>query len=155
MRWRRRPPQPPPDAEKKTPRLATLASDGWELRSGQAANSANPTTFYIPTLEERTTLRRGMAVKLIFDQEGVEEDGSVTVQGERMYALVSHPRGEGYMGLLTSKPQLLEPSDVYLRAAAEVYFEPEHVIDIDHPPEDFVRVMFSEPPTRTWPYYRD
>jgi len=71
-----------------------------------------------------------------------------------MYVLVSHPTGEGYMGLLTSKPQLLEPSDVYLCAAAEVYFGPEHVIDIDQPPEDFVRVMFSEPPTRTWPYYR-
>ncbi len=154
MGWRRRPPQPPASDENKTPRLASLDSDGWELKSGEAANSANPATFYIPTLEERTTLRRGMAVKLIFDQEGVEEDGTVTVQGERMYVLVSHPSGEGYMGLLTSKPQFLEPSDVYLCAAAEVYFGPEHVIDIDQPPEDFVRVMFSEPPTRTWPYHR-
>ena len=57
-----------------------------ELRSGEAANNATPATFSIPSLEEPTALRRGMAVKLIFDQEGVEEDSTVTVQGERMSA---------------------------------------------------------------------
>jgi len=136
-----------------TPRLASLASDGWELRSGEASSKANPTTFSMPSLRERRALRRGMAVKLIFDQEGVEEDGTVTVQAERMFVLLSQPNGEGYLGLLTSKPQLLEPSEVYLCAAAEIYFEPEHVIQIDQPPEDFVRLMFSEPPTRYWPYF--
>lgn len=92
-------------------------------------------------------------MKLIFDQEGVEEDGSTTVQGERMYVLVSDRVGERYMGMLTSKPQLLEPGDnVYLAAGAEVFFGPEHVIEVDQPPDDFIRLMFSEPPTREWPY---
>ena len=93
-------------------------------------------------------------MKLVFDQEGVEEDGTVSVQGERMFVLVSHPAGDGWMGLLTSTPQLLEPSEVYLCAAAEVYFAPEHVIEIEQPPEAFVQIMFSEPPVRLWPYHR-
>lgn len=69
-----------------------------------------------------------------------------------MYVLVAERIGSRYMGLLTSKPQLLEPDDLYLCAAAEVFFGPEHVIEIDQPPQPFVDVMFSEPPERTWPY---
>ena len=134
-------------------RLASLGDDGWELRSAEAAHHANPTTFWIPPEDERRNLLRGQAVKLIFDQEGVEDDGSRSVQGERMYVIVSHKVGDLYMGMLTSKPMLLEPADsVYLCAAAEVLFGPEHVIDIEQPPDDFVQIMFSEPPVRTWPY---
>jgi len=91
-------------------------------------------------------------VKLIFDQEGYEEDGSVTVQGERMWVIVCEQIGSRYLGMLMSKPQLLEPGEgTYLRAAAEVCFGAEHVIAIDQPPDDLIRLMFSEPPTRTWP----
>jgi len=45
-------------------------------------------------------------VKLIFDQEGYEEDGSVTVQGERMWVIVCEQIGSRYLGMLMSKPQL-------------------------------------------------
>ena len=136
------------------PRLASLERDRWELRSGEVAHEANPGTFWIPPAEARRNLQRGQAVKVIFDQEGTEQDGSVSVQGERMYVLVSHSVGDRFMGMLTSKPKLLDPSDaVYLCAAAEVLFGPEHVIDIEHPPDEFVQIMFSEPPVRTWPYF--
>lgn len=134
------------------PPLASLALDFWELRSGEAAAAAHPDTFDLPPRTERESLVRGQTVKLIFDQEGCEEDGSVTLQGERMWVIVSERIGSRYIGMLTSKPQLLEPGEeTYLRAAAEVCFGAEHVIAIDQPPSDFVRLMFSEPPTRTWP----
>lgn len=133
------------------PTLPTIDRDGWELRSAEASHRANPQTFWIPPAAVRENLRRGQAAKLIFDFLGVEEDGSPSVQGERMYVIVREQVGERYIGLLIDTPQLIELSDdFYLRPAAEVPFGPEHVIDVEQPPEQVIELMFSDPPTRTW-----
>lgn len=106
--FRRKPNEAQPrPKDGQSPRLAVLAADGWELRSAESSHAAHPTTFPIPDAERRRSLRRGEAVKLIFDQEGAEEDGTLSVQGERMYVLVAERVDGRYMGLLTSTPQLL------------------------------------------------
>jgi hypothetical protein len=133
------------------PPLASLDRDFWCLRSAEASHQAAPETFLIPSHAERDGLARGDAVKLIFDQEGYEEDGSVAVHGERMWVLVTERIGGRYLGVLDSNPQLFEADDhVYLRKGAEIAFDAEHVIDIGHPPADYVAERLSQAPTRRW-----
>lgn len=133
-------------------RLATHSTDLWELRSGEEAHAANPATFWIPPLAERTGLQRGQAAKLIFELEGIEEDGSVGVVRERMWVIVAEQVGQLFVGILDSQPASIEVVDsTYLRFGAEVPFGPEHVIDIADPPESYVRWQLEQPPERTWP----
>ena len=133
-------------------RLAAHETDFWELRSGEEAHASNPETFGIPPLEERTGLRRGQAAKLIFEIEGIEEDGSVGVGGERMWVIVAERIGDRFLGILDNQPALIEVTDsTYLRFGAEIPFGPENVIDIADPPEDYVEWQLGQPPERTWP----
>jgi len=135
-----------------TIRLATLARDSWELRSAEASQREHPDTFRIPPPAVRANLRRGQAAKLIFDLEAVEEDGSIVVQGERMWVIVAERAGETYVGLLDSQPASIEPSPtVYLCFGAEIPFLPEHVVDIAQPPEEYVTWQLGQVPERTWP----
>lgn len=90
-------------------------------------------------------------MKVIFDFEGLEEDGTVSAQGERMHLIVSERVGTRYIGLLLDQPQLFEPQDyAYLRPAVEVPFDAEHVIEMKTVPRAVRRIMFSEPPERRW-----
>jgi hypothetical protein len=99
----------------------------------------------------RENLRRGQRVKVIFDFKGEDEDGTVSVQGERMHLVVSERIGSRYLGLLLDQPELFEPEDYrYLRPAVEVPFDAEHVIAVDELPRAVRRIMFSEPPERRW-----
>ena len=135
-------------------RLAELERDFWELRSAERSHAEHPEKFEIPPLQARQNLERGQAAKLIFDIEGVDEDGSVVAQGERMWVIVSERVGDHYVGILDVQPQAIEPADdVYLCFGAEVPFRAEHVtdIDIDDPPEDYADWQLRQPPERTWP----
>lgn len=138
--------------QERSPRLASLEQDYWCLRSAEAAHREAPATFTIPPRDRRERLTRGDAVKLIFDMEGYEEDGSVTVQGERMWVLVTERVGGRYLGVLENNPQLIDPAEsIYLRMGAEIAFDAEHVIDIGHPPADYVTLRLSRGPARRWP----
>ena len=75
-------------------RLASFERDFWELRSGEVSHREHPDKFWLPPLAQRQHLQRGQAAKLIFEIEGEEEDGSVTVQGERMWVIVAEKVGE-------------------------------------------------------------
>jgi hypothetical protein len=132
-------------------RLAGIERDFFELASGEEAHSRNPKTFWIPERSVRESLRRGQAAKLIFEIEGEEEDGSVVVQGERMWVIVSELVGSLYVGVLDNEPCIQAAEDVYLRKGAEVPFGPEHVIDIGDPPEEYWQRRLAAAPTRTWP----
>ena len=132
-------------------RLAELGRDFWELRSAERSHEDHPETFSIPPRKARENLKRGQAAKLIFDIEGTDEDGSIVVQGERMWVIVSERVGDTYVGILDAQPQCLEPSDdVYLCFGAEIAFQAEHVIDIDTPPEDYAESQLRQPPERRW-----
>jgi hypothetical protein len=133
-------------------RLANLERDFWQLRSGEESQRKHPDTFWIPPLEQRQNLLRGQAVRLIFEIEGEEEDGTVIVQGERMWVVVAEKVGETYIGILDNQPVCLERSDsVYLRFGAEIPFQAEHVIDIKQPPSEYVEWQLGQPPDRVWP----
>lgn len=133
-------------------RLASIARDFWQLRSGEVSHRANPKTFWIPPLEERANLRCGQAARLIFEIEGEEEDGTRHVQGERMWVVVAERRDEVYIGILANQPALIQVTDeTYLREGAEVPFLPEHVTDIDQAPPEHVGWRLSQAPTRRWP----
>jgi hypothetical protein len=133
-------------------RLANRESDFWELRSAEDAHAASPNSFSIPDLVKRRSLQRGQAAKLIFDIEGYADDGSVSVQGERMWVIVAERVGDRYVGILDNQPACLQPSDkVYLIMGAEIPFGPEHVIDIGEPPAEYVEWQLGQPPDRRWP----
>jgi hypothetical protein len=128
-----------------------METDFWCLRSAEEAHRASPETFLLPPSQERDNLVQGQAVKLIFDQEGYEESGEVTVQGERMWVIVTDRMAGRYLGVLDSDPQLLEPNETtYLKRGVEIAFDPEHVIDIGNPPPEYVAERLEERQAGRW-----
>jgi uncharacterized protein YegJ (DUF2314 family) len=116
-----------------TLRRATLEQDGWELESGVARHQAAPETFWIPSQIERASVKPGQAVKLLFLIELEEPDVDTDVECERMWVLVSEKVGEHYRGFLDSEPA----AACNLTVGQEVYFSPEHIIDIGDPPGEY------------------
>jgi uncharacterized protein YegJ (DUF2314 family) len=105
--------------------LAKLESDCWQLLSGEEMHHAHPDRFWIPPLQQRESLKRGQAAKLAFEIEGEEEDGTVSIMGERMWVIVAERIGDIFIGILDNQPVCLEPSDeAYLRFWAECRFAP-------------------------------
>ena len=97
-------------------------------------------------------MRRGQAVKLLFELEGENEDGNVERLVERMWVLVAERVGDGFIGVLDNQPAALEPTpDVYLIEGAEIPFWPEHVAVIAVPPPGWVDQRLGRPPIRRWP----
>jgi hypothetical protein len=133
-------------------RLASFERDFWQLRSGEESHRQHPDRFCIPPHEQRKNLQRGDAARLIFEIEGEQDDGTLAVQGERMWVIVAEKIGDTYIGILDNQPALLEPSDgVYLRFGAEVPFQAEHVIDVRQPPPEYVEWQLGQKPERIWP----
>jgi hypothetical protein len=133
-------------------RLPNIEADGWELRSGEAAHAKNPSSFWIPSLEDRKNLRRGLGAKLIFDIECVSDSDKLEVNGERMWVIVSEVHDDYFIGILDNRPASFDPSDEeYLVFGAEVAFRVEHVIDIGEPPEEYSNWQLSQKPERLWP----
>lgn len=134
-------------------RLASFKEDYWELRNAETYHEANPDTFWMPDLNDRKSLKRGDAAKLIFDIECEDENGNIIIEGERIYVIVSEVVGNKYIGILDSQPLCIDKDQegVYLCFGAEIPFSTEHVIDIDRPPEDYIEWQLGQPPERKWP----
>ena len=132
-------------------RFPTLERDFWELRSGEGLHAESPTTFWIPPLEHRQRLPRGAGVKLVFDVQGVGDDGAAVIQRERMWVIVSEQRGDVYIGRLDNDPSVEPSPDTYLARGAEIPFRAEHVVDIQAPPGEYVEERLAGEPTRRWP----
>lgn len=133
-------------------RLPSFERDFWQLRSAEQSHREHPDTFWIPPLEQRRSLKRGQAARLIFDIEGQGENGDVERQVERMWVIVAERVGDGYIGILDHQPASIETSEgVYLCFGAEVPFLPEHVIDIGDPPVEYAEWQLSQQPERRWP----
>jgi hypothetical protein len=112
-------------------RFATIDRHFWELESGEERQAKSGGKFWLPPLEHRSALRAGQLAKLLFLIEGETEEGTLEVQVERMWVLVTRILGEAYVSRLINQPASMEPSDkTYLILGAEVPFKPEHVIDI-------------------------
>jgi len=103
-------------------------------------------------LAERTNLKIGQAVKLIFDIELADKQGNIYRQIERMWVVVSEIVDGGYIGLLNNQPASFEPSDeIYLCFGAEIPFKAEHVVDITQLSEAYIQWQLGLPSERKWP----
>jgi hypothetical protein len=103
--------------------VPTLEDDGWELDDAEARHAEAPDSFQIPSREERTGLRVGDMVKLLFLFLNRQDDGSPIIDCERMWVTVLEVAGGRYTGQLESLPytsKALAPLDT-------IHFGPEHV----------------------------
>ena len=91
------------------------------LDNAEEIHQSAPTTFFLPSLEDRSTLKPQDTVKLIFR---IEHEGGVDV--ERMWVQVERRTDVGYVGVLDNDPYCTED----LKAGAIVTFGPEHVIQL-------------------------
>lgn len=133
-------------------RMPSLDHDSWQLPSGEDRHRRYPDTFWIPAVESRQQLKRGDAVKLIFEIALTDEDGTMDVSTERMWVIVVERVGNAYIGILDNQPATVAPSDDgYLRFGAEIPFTAEHVIAIATPPSEYVEWQLGQPPDRAWP----
>ena len=125
-----------------TARLATFEKDYWELRSAEEFHRENPDKFWIPDLETRQNLKRGDAVKLIFDFEGYVNNGQIEIGGERMWVIFKEKFGDFFLGILDNQPAGIEEG--FLDKNSEVYFKAEHIIDIGYPPKEYLEERFGK-----------
>ena len=132
--------------------LASFEDDYWQLRNGEDSHKENPDTFWIPTLEERKSLKVGDAAKIILEIECENDDGEIVIEGERGYVIVSQIIGDKYIGILDFQPACIDrdQDDIYLCFGAEIPFSSEHVIDIDRPQEDYIKWQLGQEPERIW-----
>ena len=106
--------------------LANWDHDGYELDDGEAIHAASPDTFHLPTIDERTSLKPGDLVKLIFRIHVVSDDGESCCEVERMWVIVQGRQDAYYLGTLDNDPYCTDG----IKAGMNVVFLPKHVIDI-------------------------
>ncbi|GGR77791.1 hypothetical protein [Deinococcus sedimenti] len=116
--------------------------DGFELLSAEERHAAHPDTFWIPTLQVRSSLQRGQAAKLLFDIL-FQENGRPMLGTERMWVIVSRQEGNVYVGVLDSTPHTACGDS--LRPGVEVPFLPEHVCDVGDPPKEHSNWRLEQP----------
>jgi hypothetical protein len=132
-------------------RQPTIKTDFWELRSAEKSHAKYGDNFWIPDLEQRQSIQRGQAARLLFDIE-IDNEGKLEIEGERMWVIVSEKIGDIYIGILDNQPACSDFEDeVYLCLGAEIPFLAEHVIDIDTPPQEYANWQLSQNPERIWP----
>jgi hypothetical protein len=94
----------------------------WKLRSGVKQNRSYPTSFWIPSEEDKNEIGPGDVVKLMFEQS----DG----WGERMWVLVEKVGRRRMVGSLANDPVGFPR----LHFGHKIKFRREHIIDIDTDP---------------------
>jgi hypothetical protein len=109
-------------------RLAVLDLDGWELQDGEACHREAPTTFSIPSSQERHSLKSGDLVKLIFRIGLRNAEGHDTEKIERMWVIVGGVQAGLFWGILDNDPYCTHD----MKSGMRVVFEPRNVIAIDH-----------------------
>jgi hypothetical protein len=131
-------------------RQPSIETDYWELRSAEKSHAKYGEKFWIPSLEQRQSIERGQAARLIFDIK-TNNEGKLEIAGERMWVIVKEKIGDTYIGILDNQPTCSNfEDDVYLCLGAEVPFLAEHVIDIDTPPQEHSDWQLSLNPKRIW-----
>jgi hypothetical protein len=98
----------------------------WYLGNAEDEHAANPRSFFIPALDERSSRKPGDLVKLLFYLRNPAPSGP---RAERMWLEVSARDEDGYVGLLTNRPTAIKD----LSSGDEVAFRSEHVIAIQDP----------------------
>ena len=132
-------------------RFAAMNVDYWELESAEDRRAKYGDRFWLPDVVVREGLRPGQLAKLLFMIEGMNEEGGIEVQVERMWVLVTRCGDGFYVGRLVNQPACLEPAPtVYLSLGCEVPFRVEHVIDVHEWAEKDVQDFLANAPFRAW-----
>jgi len=114
---------------------------GWALVSATARKKTFPDSFEIPSLEKRSSLKRGDAAQLLFDIE-TKEAGVVVDRGvDRMWVIVVDVLPDGYRGVLDSDPGVAE--NLRLLRGDLIEFGADHICKIDTPPEAFLKSEYG------------
>ena len=106
-------------------KLANRHEDGWELLDAEIIAKRHPSSFVLPELRERASLKPGDFAKAVFsfDVEGE------TASEERMWLKVEERVPSHYIGVLDNIPTLIDKNDTIWRGS-KVLFEPRHVIEV-------------------------
>jgi hypothetical protein len=102
----------------------------WDLVNSEEMHRRWPDTFDIPSAEDRSTVPVGAVAKLKFFHTYGDPGRRDDFTGESMWVLVTETKGQGYVGTLVSRPQV-----VPIPYGTEVDFESRHIIDIIVEPE--------------------
>lgn len=94
----------------------------YTLEDAEARHRESPRTFGLPRLAERTSLRIGQLVKLIFIDPDPPERG---YHAERMWVEITAVEKGRYRGRLDNQPRQLD-----LTVGDEIVFEPRHVASV-------------------------
>ena len=94
-------------------------------------HARHPEAFHIPSLEERSSLRVGARVKLLFLLM-TSERGQPMVQVERMWCTIREVAGGRYIGTLDS----IAATSGALQPGDRIEFGPEHVASVLIPHTD-------------------
>ena len=116
----------------KQPKSPTLDQHGWELESAEDRSAQTPGTFLIPSVEERTRLKCGQRVQLLFLFPVTALDGTHGIQCEKMWVTIDAVSDLTYQGTLDSRPvssDAVNPGDM-------ISFGPQHVASVLIPKTD-------------------
>jgi hypothetical protein len=114
----------------------TIENNGWTLILAEQLQNANPNSFIIPSLEEREKLSLGDAAKLLFDIETREYDHIIDRGVDRMWVIVKERINGKYQGYLDNNPGQADGLELHEKDL--ISFGPEHIIDIEKPPHDYL-----------------
>lgn len=112
--------------------MATFHADGWTLDNAEQRHAEAPATFHIPDRTERTSLRVGQKVQLLFLFLNEQPDGTEVVDCEKMWVTILEVRSGRYRGQLESLPH----TSTALVPLDEIRFGPEHVAAVLIPKTD-------------------
>ena len=128
----------------KSPELATLEKDYWELESGVVRHRLNPKSFWIPDEDTRNNLHKGAAAKLLFMIENENENGEIHRGCERMWVIVLSSESNFYFGVLDSDLDSVESEIGSLQRGSKLWFKSEHIIAIDQPPAGYLKESYPD-----------
>ncbi len=84
-----------------------------KLLDAEKQHSKHPTTFHIPSREERENVSVGMFVKLVFNES------------ERMWVIVTKIEKNHFIGTLDNDPTVVD-----LKCGDEIEFKSKHIIGV-------------------------
>ncbi|WP_413702161.1 hypothetical protein ACLKMH_12125 [Psychromonas sp. KJ10-10] len=128
----------------KSPELATLDKNSWKLESGVIRHKLNPQSFWIPDESIRNNVDKGAAVKLLFIIESEDNNGEIYQECERMWVIVLNSNKNFYFGVLDSDVDCVKSEIGALRRGSKLCFKPEHIIDIDYPPKEYLEENYPD-----------
>jgi hypothetical protein len=107
-------------------KLPTLDQDGFVLISGVDSHREFPTTFLIPSDDDKAQVGEGCYVKLQFNIRTVDTSGKEEMNGERMWVIVEERDGDWFTGILDNQSIITAE----MKPGLVLHFNAEHILAI-------------------------